>query len=266
MKRKPAANSPKQVKKPMFPPSANKAVNTETETKKSDNERSEGKQTGEIPTHIIPCYDKKQRIMNRWNKWSIGFNAVMMLATVGIFWYSKKGIDAAAKSAQIADSTFREVKNEFATSNKPIIQIGRDIVFNTFEKGKKVTFTINIENLGKYPARIIRSKIYTAYNSFNEGYGVSYIFQYFKSMKSDTLNLKIAGGSAMPFTYTDKNILLGDYVYNGIKSGGLSLYILGEFDYFDRIENKTKTYRFMTQSAIFPKIISRIIVNIDDGD
>jgi hypothetical protein len=95
-------------------------------------------------------------------------------------------------------------------------------------------------------------------------YSPSEGFKYFKNLPKDTLDLNVAGGGEMPFTYTDKKAWLGEFVYNKVKTGEWSVFLLGEMEYWDKVEDKTKTYRFMTKSTIFPKQTSRIIINNDE--
>lgn len=78
-----------------------------------------------------------------------------LAATIVIILLNYKAINAANRSANVADSTLAESRKEFELSNRPFIEMAA-LMLDSINEGQRPSVTCNLTNTGRLPALVTR--------------------------------------------------------------------------------------------------------------
>jgi len=176
------------------------------------------------------------------DKWTIGtwiafgtglVTLAYFIATVGILWQT-------GKSGQTADSTFKEIRKEFANINQPFLEISPP-AYKPISIGSNITADASIRNLGKYPAKVIKGALVTTAKVNQPNFDDVYEPQY---NKESIVNEYISESKPITFIMdNNKPLIEGNYKF--LKNGFLFYYCWGYIKYENILDSTVSEYRFM---------------------
>lgn len=167
-------------------------------------------------------------------------------------------IGLAKKSLDAQINSLIEAQKQFEISSRPLIQIG-NISLEVFEEGKPTRISFNIENLGKYPAKITKSEtriVYStdsAYKSYallnGQGFWV--------------VDLYVSGENSRQYKCMESEAEMKKNIYDEVNSGKRFIYLLGKLNYINIATTKKRIYRFIVRISNYPFFNSVPVVNED---
>lgn len=178
---------------------------------------------------------------------------------------AKKAFEESKKSGEqttkIADESLRmqvsslnEIQKQFKLTNEPYLNLASSSI-QLFESGKPLITKLNIENLGKYPCKVIECRTIITikvmppeFNELNKS-----IHNY-----TDLLNKYIINEKPIisPFSTT---VPISENQFNMVTKSTWFIYFTGFIKYKNIITNKIKTYKF--QLKMKPNYETENIIN-----
>jgi hypothetical protein len=123
-----------------------KAIRDQTSAQQNTNNASGG---------ISESGIKQQKRANNIALIAVGLSAVAFVATLAIIVLNYKAINAADKSAAIADTAIIENRKQFQLSNRPFIELA-SIGLDSVGDGKRPFIKYDLTNTGHFPAEVTR--------------------------------------------------------------------------------------------------------------
>jgi hypothetical protein len=184
---------------------------------------------------------------------------ITCIATVAYFFATVSILHETKKTAAIADSTFRETRNEFSIGNEPFLQITNPFI-PKFEIGDTLQINFSIENLGKYPVKVDTFRFYfdMSPNPFSFRM-IDTTVTFYKSIANTYLvNGKFDNYKIQLSNIVDKNSR------KLVKMKAFKFYFLGYIKYTNEVTKDLKVYKFEFELNPFDKLDKRTIVNNND--
>jgi len=145
----------------------------------------------------------------------------------------------ADKSLNIQINTLKENQQQFKIGNEPFLNIASSNI-EVFEVNKPLLSKMKVENLGKYPCKVIECKTVSAIRitppSFNDVFTIAPNY-------SDILNKYILNDNAVPSPF-GTNVLINERQIEAVNKANYFIYTTGYIKYKNIITNKIKTYKF----------------------
>lgn len=156
---------------------------------------------------------------------------------------SKKSGEEAAKIANKSIETqvnsIKENQKQFQIGNEPYLNIASSNI-EVFELGKPALIKIKVENLGKYPCKVIDCKTIIAIRisnpPLNELNNIAHHY-------SDILNKYILNDNPVPSPF-GTTVPLNENQINAVIKSNYFIFLTGYIKYKNIISNKIKTYSF----------------------
>lgn len=155
-------------------------------------------------------------------------------------------LDSANLNAQIQSlkEQVNLIKNQFETENLPYLKT--DFFSVDRQQSQPWRFRVNISNIGKYPAKIVSTKIKVSVqaNAFNSQ-------TFFQGIKSKTVSFYVMDKYSFPIEMTYDSLKGTDapeYVLKGKKD----IYFAGEIIYFNLVTTKMRKVEFVYKSIPGP--------------
>jgi len=151
---------------------------------------------------------------------------------------NKKGIDAAVKSSDVADKTFKASQDEYEKENYLIVDI------SNIQWGIDTTTTIfyNLKNFGKYPIKL--DSAYSAWivrtvpPAYNEMFPNDAVYLPYNMIITNEL---------LDTLFTNYNRTVSREITAKVMSGKYNLYFFGAFKYTNLAIGKKKIFRVVMQ-------------------
>ena len=116
------------------------------------------KQTEIITNAIVSATEKISKKSQVRELLMLFINAALLITTIALFWYNKKGIDASVISFKNSDSvskaTLKQTQDNFEKDNQPYL-VANQLTMPIIKDGVNVTFKYSIFNYGKQPIKLI---------------------------------------------------------------------------------------------------------------
>lgn len=190
--------------------------------------------------------DSAPNVFDKYGTWSdrigVVVNIVVAVVTLFLFAQTKKATDAAVRSANTADSTFKETQKQFMKLNQPKLQLDT-IFFLKFKAGQAIVYRVKVINTSSADVEIIR---YCNAAVFR----VRRIFEDVFSDCPPQEELPIYVNSNFPFTsdvITNRVMSQGENDY--LMRNKISFYIKGRIEYRNTIDDHHYYYNFQIQTV-----------------
>ena len=176
---------------------------------------------------------------------------------------SKKSEQESSKFANKYLSTqinsLKENQQQFKIGNEPYLNIGSSSI-EVFENGKPLLTKIKLENLGKYPCKVINCKTIITIRiiapPFNEINNMSHDY-------SDILNKYILNGNSVPSPFWS-TVPINENQINAVSKSNYFIFLTGYIKYKNIITNQIKTYKFQLKMKPGYETENVINENIDN--
>ncbi len=191
--------------------------------------------------------------------WTIGniISAIACVATVAYFIATVFILKETKKTANIADSTFKETRIQFELLNKPWVEIV-DLSANN-KNGKVWSFGYNIKNLGNYPVKIL--DMVTAYSVRN----TPMTFDEFMNAKKKTETGQLENSfisKDIPTRHVDSlDYNYPDSMWQSIKEQKKFIFYIGYMKYQNLITHTFSFYKWQIKFIGLPIVGTNYIIN-----
>ncbi len=165
----------------------------------------------------------------------------------------------AEKSLNTQINSLKENQQQFKIGNEPYLNIASSSI-EVFENGKPLLAKIKVENLGKYPCKVIDCKtiitIRIAAPPFNELNSIAHDY-------SDILNKYILNDNPVPSPF-GTTVPINENQINAVSKSNYFIFLTGYIKYKNIITNKIKTYKFQLKMKPGYETENVINENIDN--
>lgn len=229
-------------------PDNKSAVNQSSNAKQKEVETADNCGNGKCHccnSYNIPPQEKdgSEKNMRRWNRFGIVINTILSVATIVIIWYNIKATESSVKSANIADSTFQQVKEQFEIVNKPYLQF-REFKISFIDEVRRIRFEPKLTNYGNHPVKVTMYRMAVLYDTT-----VTDIYTQINFTKPERYQLVEAyymkeKPEGFPL-HTEST--LPEMIFEGAWSGFYSIYVWGELMYENIVTGKKRRYEFIVR-------------------
>lgn len=159
--------------------------------------------------------------------------------------YNKAQFALQQASTQAQIEALREESRRFEVENQPFLQIAGDVIrFDTMQVGKSLTVSITVDNLGKYPAKILSF----ASSIFADNIRVNYkdvepVIRFNRDKISLPFDQYITNTKPLVLK-SYGSVVMSDSQYKGLKTGAYKIYVTGFMKYGNLLNNKLMIYKF----------------------
>lgn len=165
----------------------------------------------------------------------------------------------ADKSLNTQINSLKENQQQFKIGNEPYLNIASSSI-EVFENGKPLLTKIKVENLGKYPCKVIDCKtiitIRITAPPFNELNNIAHDY-------SDILNKYILNDNPVPSPF-GTTVPINENQINAVSKSNYFIFLTGYIKYKNIITNKIKTYKFQLKMKPGYETENVINENIDN--